>query len=108
MRPTLNAIGPYRGPEGWCERHLKQLKFLHEAAPHFHDHAETLPNRGLSAHKQAIGVPDGQNDSRTRGVDEQKLIHCAEVARLRASGQSRDRWSGRARGWIRFGVETAV
>jgi len=33
----------------WCKRYFKQLKFLHDAAPHFHEHAETLPNRGLSA-----------------------------------------------------------
>ena len=33
----------------WCKRYFKQLKFLHEAAPHFDEHAEILPNRGLSA-----------------------------------------------------------
>jgi len=33
----------------WCKRYFKQLKFLHDSAPHFHEHAETLPNRGLSA-----------------------------------------------------------
>ena len=33
----------------WCKRYFKQLKFLHEAAPHFADHAGTLPGRGLSA-----------------------------------------------------------
>ena len=33
----------------WCRRYFKQLAFLHEAAPHFGEHAETLPNRGLSA-----------------------------------------------------------
>ena len=33
----------------WCKRYFKQLKFLHDSAPHFHEHAEILPNRGLSA-----------------------------------------------------------
>ena len=33
----------------WCKRYFKQLTFLHEAAPHFDEHAETLLNRGLSA-----------------------------------------------------------
>ena len=33
----------------WCKRYFKQLKFLHEAAPQFEDHAGTLPGRGLSA-----------------------------------------------------------
>ena len=33
----------------WCKRYFKQLKFLHEAAPQFADHAGTLPGRGLSA-----------------------------------------------------------
>ena len=33
----------------WCKRYFKQLKFLHEAAPHFADYAGTLPGRGLSA-----------------------------------------------------------
>jgi hypothetical protein len=33
----------------WCKRYFKQLRFLHEAAPHFDEHAGILPNRGLSA-----------------------------------------------------------
>ena len=33
----------------WCKRYFKQLKFLHQAAPHFADHVGTLPGRGLSA-----------------------------------------------------------
>ncbi len=33
----------------WCKRYFKQLKFLHKAAPQFEDHADTLPDRGLSA-----------------------------------------------------------
>ena len=33
----------------WCKRYFKQLRFLHEAAPRFDDHAGTFPNRGLSA-----------------------------------------------------------
>ena len=33
----------------WCKRYFKQLTFLHEAAPHFDEHAGILPNRGLSA-----------------------------------------------------------
>ena len=33
----------------WCKRYFKQLKFLHEAAPQFEDHAGALLGRGLSA-----------------------------------------------------------
>lgn len=33
----------------WCKRYGRQLKFLHGAVPHFHEHAGTLPNHGLSA-----------------------------------------------------------
>ena len=33
----------------WCKRYFKQLRFLHEAAPHFDDHAGILSSRGLSA-----------------------------------------------------------
>ena len=33
----------------WCKRYFKQLTFLHEAAPHFDEHAGILPSRGLSA-----------------------------------------------------------
>ena len=33
----------------WCKRYFKQLKFLHEAAPRFEEHAGALPGRGLSA-----------------------------------------------------------
>lgn len=33
----------------WCQRYRKQLRFLHEAAPRFDDHAGILPHRGLSA-----------------------------------------------------------
>ena len=32
----------------WCKRYFKQLRFLHEAAPHFDEHAGTLPVRSLS------------------------------------------------------------
>lgn len=32
----------------WCKRYLKQLTFLHKAAPHFDEHAGILPDRGLS------------------------------------------------------------
>ena len=39
----------------WCKRYFKQLTSLHEAAPHFDEHAATLPGRGLSAEaKQRI------------------------------------------------------
>ena len=39
----------------WCKRYFKQLTFLHEDAPHFDEHASTLPGRGLSAEaKQRI------------------------------------------------------
>ena len=33
----------------WCERYFQQLTFLHEVAPHFEEHAATLPGRDLSA-----------------------------------------------------------
>jgi hypothetical protein len=33
----------------WCERYVKQLKFLHQAGPHAGHRDETLPGRGLSA-----------------------------------------------------------
>jgi hypothetical protein len=33
----------------WCQRYLKQLKFLHETVPHFDEHAGNLPDHGLSA-----------------------------------------------------------
>ena len=32
----------------WCQRYFKQLRFLHEAAPHFDEHAGIFPRRGLS------------------------------------------------------------
>jgi DNA-directed RNA polymerase specialized sigma24 family protein len=32
----------------WCKRYFTQLRFLHEAAPHFDEHAGTLPARSLS------------------------------------------------------------
>ena len=32
----------------WCKRYFMQLRFLHEAAPHFDEHAGTLPVRSLS------------------------------------------------------------
>jgi len=33
----------------WCKRYFKQLTFLHQAAPHFEEHAGIVPSRGLSA-----------------------------------------------------------
>jgi len=33
----------------WCKRYIKQLTFLHEAMPHFDEHADILPIRSLSA-----------------------------------------------------------
>ncbi len=33
----------------WCKRYFKQLRFLHEAAPRFDEHADHLPSRSLSA-----------------------------------------------------------
>jgi hypothetical protein len=33
----------------WCKRYFKQLRFLHQAAQHFDEHAGILPNRGLFA-----------------------------------------------------------
>ena len=32
----------------WCKRYFAQLRFLHEAAPHFDEHAGTGPVRSLS------------------------------------------------------------
>ncbi len=32
----------------WCKRYFMQLRFLHEAAPHFDEYAGTLPVRSLS------------------------------------------------------------
>ena len=32
----------------WCKRYFKQLQFLHEAAPHFDEHAGNGPARSLS------------------------------------------------------------
>ncbi len=32
----------------WCKRYFTHLRFLHEAAPHFDEHAGTLPVRSLS------------------------------------------------------------
>ena len=32
----------------WCKRYFKQLQFLHDAAGHFEEHADTSPSRGLS------------------------------------------------------------
>jgi hypothetical protein len=32
----------------WCKRYFTQLRFLHQAAPHFDDHAGTWPTRSLS------------------------------------------------------------
>ena len=33
----------------WCERYVKQLKFLQHAGSHLDHQAESLPGRGLSA-----------------------------------------------------------
>lgn len=48
----------------WCKRYSRQLKFLHDAVPHFHEHAETLPNRGLSAEarQRIVQRLQGEND----------------------------------------------
>jgi hypothetical protein len=32
----------------WCQRYERQLKFLHRASPHTHDHLDQLAVRGLS------------------------------------------------------------
>jgi hypothetical protein len=32
----------------WCNRYFKQLKFLHQAAPHLEQRAGVLPDHGLS------------------------------------------------------------
>ena len=51
----------------WCKRYFKQLKFLHEAAPHFADHAGTLPGRGLSAEsrKRMVQLLQGADNKRS-------------------------------------------
>ena len=48
----------------WCKRYSRQLKFLHDSAPHFHEHTETLPNRGLSAEakQRIVRRLRGEND----------------------------------------------
>ncbi len=33
----------------WCKRYFMQLRFLHEAAPHFGEYEGHLPTRSLSA-----------------------------------------------------------
>ena len=39
----------------WCKRYTRQLRFLHESAPHFEEHAGQHLTRGLSAEaKQRI------------------------------------------------------
>lgn len=37
----------------WCERYVKQLKFLHQAGSHLDHQDETLPGHGLSAEARA-------------------------------------------------------
>lgn len=50
----------------WCERYVKQLKFLHHAGAHSDHRHETLPGRGLSAEARArivhnLKIADGKS-----------------------------------------------
>src|SRR5258708_7536634 len=47
----------------WCKRYFTQLRFLHEAAPRFEEHAGTLSSRGLSVEARQRIV------QRLRGVE---------------------------------------
>ena len=38
----------------WCKRYFTQLRFLHEAAPHFDEHTGTGPVRSLSVEARRL------------------------------------------------------
>ena len=52
----------------WCKRYFTHLRFLHEATPHFDDHAGTLPSRRLSAEARRRIM------QRLREVEKQKFV----------------------------------
>jgi hypothetical protein len=51
----------------WCKRYFKQLRFLHEAAPRFDEHAGTLPTHSLSVEARRRIV------QRLRGVENKEV-----------------------------------